>query len=222
MCNPTLDGWNDNKGFVICSSIVPFGFASGVQIYPWYHWGSERDGDMPDIPAILGTDIHTIKSINHGYKGSWVGWELAGYEDVCNVSSGGTLMGGDGAHPGCKKRDIVRRGGKRSRHGHGAAIGGEEGGQELDEICKLGTGPSGIGEIRVTESGSKLAGGVGHDDVDRGESPRIKRLIDMIRKKRQRDNCVVRGCCGRMHPVHIVVSVWLRGRYTYIEVFGWG
>ena len=74
-CNPTVGDWNENKGFVICSLIIPFGFASGVQIFPWFRWGSARDGDMPDVPAILGTDIHTVKFINHGYKGSWVGQE---------------------------------------------------------------------------------------------------------------------------------------------------
>ena len=74
-CNPKVGDWNDNIGFVICSSVVPFGFASGVQIFPWYRWGSARDGDMPDVPANLGTDIHAVKFINHGYKGSWVGRE---------------------------------------------------------------------------------------------------------------------------------------------------
>jgi hypothetical protein len=74
-CNPKVGDWNDDKDFVVCSSIVPFGFASGVQIFPWYRWGSARDGDMPDVPSILGTDIHAVKFINHGYKGSWVGRE---------------------------------------------------------------------------------------------------------------------------------------------------
>jgi hypothetical protein len=72
-CDPKVMDWNDNMGFVICTSVIPSGFASGVQIFPWYRWGSARDGDMPEIPAELGGDSNTVKFISHGYRASWVG-----------------------------------------------------------------------------------------------------------------------------------------------------
>ena len=82
-CDPKVGDWNDNRGFVICSSVVPFGFASGVQIFPWYRWGSARDGDMPHIPddvLVVGGGEEdnmnvSVSFIHHGYRGSWVGMD---------------------------------------------------------------------------------------------------------------------------------------------------
>jgi hypothetical protein len=84
-CDPKVGDWNDNRGFVICSSVVPFGFASGVQIFPWYRWGSARDGDMPHIPddvLVVGGGEEdnmnvSVSFIHHGYRGSWVGMDKA-------------------------------------------------------------------------------------------------------------------------------------------------
>jgi len=73
------DVWKENSGFVICSSITPFGFASGVQIFPWYRWGVARgwveEASQPGIPDNLGDDLDAVQFIHHGYRGSWVGGE---------------------------------------------------------------------------------------------------------------------------------------------------
>jgi hypothetical protein len=79
-CDPKVGHWNENRGFVICSSVVPFGFASGVQLFPWYRWGSERDSDMPHI--VVGGEEEdnmnvSVSFIHHGYRGSWVGMDKA-------------------------------------------------------------------------------------------------------------------------------------------------
>jgi hypothetical protein len=81
-CAPKVDTWNDNVDFVICTSIVPFGNVSGVQIFPWYRWGSAQDGALAApatdyrssyIPPSLGTDLNAVRFISHGYRASWVG-----------------------------------------------------------------------------------------------------------------------------------------------------
>lgn len=67
-CDPSV---NLVKGYVVCNSISPAGWASGVQVLPWYRFGAAKRGDMPNKPR--GTDGEAF--IKHGYKGSWVGKE---------------------------------------------------------------------------------------------------------------------------------------------------
>eukprot|EP00579_Thalassiosira_antarctica_P026448 CAMPEP_0202027378 /NCGR_PEP_ID=MMETSP0905-20130828/61323_1 /ASSEMBLY_ACC=CAM_ASM_000554 /TAXON_ID=420261 /ORGANISM="Thalassiosira antarctica, Strain CCMP982" /LENGTH=291 /DNA_ID=CAMNT_0048590861 /DNA_START=150 /DNA_END=1022 /DNA_ORIENTATION=+ len=68
-CEPKVGSFKNTKGFVTCSSIDPFGYTSGVQVFPWYRWGAAKNGDMPDRPPNIGPNDG--KFIKHGYKGSW-------------------------------------------------------------------------------------------------------------------------------------------------------
>mmetsp|Transcript_22526 Transcript_22526/g.53170 ORF Transcript_22526/g.53170 Transcript_22526/m.53170 type:complete len:353 (+) Transcript_22526:329-1387(+) len=70
-CNPKVGNFKDHKWYTYCQSIAPDGYASGVQIFPWYRWGAARNGDLPERPSDVDKD--TGKFIKHGYRGSWVG-----------------------------------------------------------------------------------------------------------------------------------------------------